>query len=57
LFYYFNLEHHAPQDHLLRGIDSCLYRSGLRRHLAEHYSRTGRPSIDPELVTRMLIIG
>lgn len=57
LFYAFNLEDHLPQDHLLRGIDSCLDLSGLRQHLAEHYSHTGRPSVDPELMIRMLIIG
>jgi transposase len=57
LFYSFNLEDHVPQDHLLRGIDRCLDLSGLRQHLAEFYSHTGRPSIDPELMIRMLIIG
>src|SRR5262245_1965926 len=57
LFYSFNLEDHVPQDHLLRGIDDCLDLSGLRQHLAEHYSHTGRPSVDPELMIRMLIIG
>lgn len=57
LFYSFNLDDHVPQGHLLRGIDSCLDLSGLRQHLAEHYSHTGRPSIDPELMIRMLIIG
>jgi transposase len=57
LFYSFNLEDHVPQNHLLRGIDSCLDLSGLRQHLAEHYSHTGRPSVDPELMIRMLIIG
>ncbi len=57
LFYSFNLEDHVPQEHLLRGIDSCLDLSGLRQHLAEHYSHTGRPSVDPELMIRMLIIG
>lgn len=57
LFYSFNLEDHVPQDHLLRGIDACLDLSGLRNHLAEHYSRTGRPSVDPALMIRMLIIG
>ncbi len=57
LFYSFNLEDHVPQDHLLRGIDSCLDLNGLRQHLAEHYSHTGRPSIDPELMIRMLIVG
>jgi transposase len=57
LFYSFNLEDHVPQNHLLRGIDRCLDLSGLRQHLAEHYSHTGRPSIDPELMIRMLIVG
>ena len=57
LFYSFNLDAHIPQDHLLRGIDRCLDLSGLRKQLADHYSHTGRPSIDPELMIRMLIIG
>ena len=57
LFYSFNLEDHVPQDHLLRGIDQCLDLSELRQHLAGYYSHTGRPSIDPELMIRMLIIG
>jgi transposase len=57
LFYSFNLEDHIPQNHLLRGIDQCLDLSELRDHLAEFYSHTGRPSIDPELMIRMLIVG
>jgi len=57
LFYSFNLEDHIPQDHLLRGIDRCLDLSELRQHLADYYSHTGRPSIDPELMIRMLIVG
>lgn len=57
LFYSFNLEDHVPQNHLLRGIDRYLDFSGLRKHLSEFYSHTGRPSIDPELMIRMLIIG
>jgi len=57
LFYSFNLEDHIPQNHLLRGIDSYLDLSELRQHLADFYSHTGRPSIDPELMIRMLIIG
>lgn len=57
LFYAFSLEDHVPQDHPLRGIDACLNLDGFRDHLAEHYSHTGRPSIDPELMIRMLIIG
>jgi transposase len=57
LFYSLNLEDHVPQSHLLRGINRYLDLSNLRQHLAEFYSHTGRPSIDPELMIRMLIIG
>lgn len=55
LFYSFNLEDHVPQNHLLRGINQYLDLDALHQHLAEHYSHTGRPSIDPELMIRMLI--
>ncbi len=57
LFYAFNLEEHIPSDHLLRGINQFLDLSTLREHLAPFYSHTGRPSIDPELMIRMLVIG
>jgi transposase len=57
LFYSFNLEEHSPQNHLLRGIDQCLDLSQLRQRLANYYSHTGRPSIDPELMIRMLVVG
>ena len=57
LFYSFNLEDHVPQNHLLRGINQLLDLSDLRQHLTQFYSHTGRPSIDPELMIRMLIIG
>lgn len=57
LFYSFNLDAHVPLSHLLRAIDRCLDLSDLRQHLAAHYSNTGRPSIDPELMIRMLILG
>jgi transposase len=57
LFYSFSLEDHVPADHLLRGIDHFLDLSELREHLAAHYSNTGRPSIDPALMIRMLVIG
>jgi transposase len=57
LFYAFNLDDHVPADHLLRGIDRFLNLGELRRHLAPFYSDTGRPSIDPELMVRMLIVG
>jgi transposase len=57
LFYSFNLDHHVPSDHLLRGIDQFLDLSELRAHLVSFYSHTGRPSIDPQLLIRMLIVG
>ena len=56
-FYQANLEDLVPQDHLLRYIGLVLDLQGLREHLASFYSRTGRPSIDPELMIRMLLIG
>lgn len=57
LFYSFNLEDHISANHLLRSIDRCLDLSDLRHHLADFYSPIGRPSIDPELMIRMLIVG
>ena len=57
LFYAFNLEDHVPANHLLRGIDQFLDLGKLHRHLAPHYSHTGRPSVDPALLIRMLIVG
>ena len=57
LFYEFSLEAHVPQDHLLRSIDRFLDLSGIRPHLADFYSHTGRPSVDPELLIRMLLVG
>jgi transposase len=57
LFYEFSLERHVPADHLLRSIDRFVELGELRRELAAFYSTTGRPSIDPELMIRMLIIG
>jgi transposase len=57
LFYSFSLEDHVPANHLLRGIDQFLDLSDLRAYLAPFYSHTGRPSIDPELMIRMLIVG
>ena len=57
LFCAFDLDAIVPGDHLLSGIDRFLDLSGLRDHLRSHYSRTGRPSIDPELLLRMLIVG
>src|SRR5215813_1355773 len=57
LFYSFNLDTYVAADHLLRRIDRFLDLRDLRRHLAPFYSHTGRPSVDPELMIRMLIIG
>ena len=57
LFYGFNLDDHVPADHLLRSIDRFVELSSIRRQLAPYYSAIGRPSIDPELMIRMLLIG
>src|SRR6516164_6501590 len=57
LFYSFNLDKHVPADHLLRRIDRFLDLSQLRQRLEPFYSHTGRPSIDPELMIRMLLVG
>src|ERR1700736_2622827 len=57
LFYSFNLEEVVPDDHLVRGISRVLDLSWVRAELAPYYSHTGRPSIDPVLMIRMLIIG
>src|SRR5215472_4321400 len=57
LFYEFSLETHVPTRHLLRSIDRFVELGGLRRELAPFYSDIGRPSVDPELMIRMLIVG
>src|ERR1700736_3498862 len=57
LFYEFSLERHVPETHLLRHIDRFVELDGLRRELVPFYSEMGRPSIDPELLIRMLIVG
>jgi transposase len=56
-FYSFNLDAHVPADHLLRGIARFLDLTELRQHLAPFHSHTGRPSIDPELMVRTLLVG
>jgi transposase len=57
LFYDFCLEDHVPDDHLLRRIDRFLDLSDVRQKLKPFYCSIGRPSIDPELMIRMLIVG
>jgi transposase len=57
LFYAFCLEDRVPADHLLRKIDRFLDLGSLRQGLVPFYSAIGRPSIDPELMIRMLIVG
>ena len=57
LFYIFCLEDHVPPDHPLRQIDRLLDLRPVREGMAKHYSAIGRPSIDPELMIRMLLIG
>src|SRR5437763_15568812 len=57
LFYEFSLERHVPAAHLLRSIDRFVDLSDVRSHLAPFYSSTGRRSIDPELLVRLLLVG
>ena len=57
LFYAFRLDDHVPSDHLLRRIDGLLDFGFVREALAATYSSTGRPSVDPELMLRMLLVG
>src|SRR6201987_2306918 len=57
LFYEFSLERHVPATRLLRSICRFVDLSDVRSHLAPFYSSTGRPSIDPELMIRMLLVG
>jgi transposase len=57
LFYYFRLEDQVPENHLLRLIDRHVSFDFVRAKLKASYSDTGRPSIDPELLLRMLLVG
>ena len=57
LFYYFRLEDQVPETHLLRLIDKHISFEFVRERLKASYSDTGRPSIDPELLLRILLIG
>jgi transposase len=56
-FYSFDLDRVVPPDHLVRQIDGLLDLSWVHNELAPFYSHTGRPSIDPVLMIRMLIVG
>jgi Transposase domain (DUF772) len=57
LFYYFRLEDQVPETHLLRLIERHISFAFVRERLKQSYSETGRPSIDPELLLRILLIG
>src|SRR6201994_2948155 len=57
LFYAFDPESVVPEDHQVRRIAVVLDLSWVRAKLAPYYSHTGRPSIDPELMIRMLLVG
>jgi transposase len=57
LFYEFSIEEFVPQDHPMRGIERFLDLTEVRAMLAPSYSSHGRPSIDPELMIRMLLLG
>ena len=56
-FYSFDLDEVVPSDHLVRQIDGLLDLGWVHKELAPYYSHTGRPSIDPALMIRMLILG
>jgi transposase len=56
-FYAFNLDEVVPADHLVRRLDGVLDLSWVHKELAPCYSHTGRPSIDPVLMIRMLLVG
>ena len=56
-FYSFDLDEVVPPDHLVRQIDGVLDLSWVHKELGPYYSHTGRPSIDPVLMIRMLIVG
>jgi transposase len=56
-FYSFDLDKAVPSDHLVRQIDGVLDLDWVHKELAPYYSHTGRPSIDPVLMIRMLIVG
>src|SRR5215475_900712 len=57
LFYYFRLDDQVPENHLLRLIDKHISFEFVRQQLKDSYSETSRPSIDPELMLRILLIG
>lgn len=57
LFYYFRIEDYIPEDHLLRLVDQHIDFAFVRQTLKASYSHTGRPSIDPEVLLRILLIG
>ena len=57
LFYNFRLEDQVPANHLVRKLDAALDFDGIRAKLEPFYSEIGRPSVDPELMIRMLLIG
>jgi transposase len=57
LFYFFRLEEQIPEDHLLRRLNRYIDFSFVRERLKSFYSSTGRPSIDPEVLLRLLLVG
>ncbi len=57
MFYYVRMEELVPENHLLRLVDKHIDLSFIRGKVKHLYSHTGRPSVDPETLLRMLIIG
>src|SRR5271156_1448258 len=56
-FYGFSVERHVPNEDMLRSIDRFVDLLAVRTHLQPHYSEIGRPSINPEPMIRMLLVG
>ena len=57
LFYRFRLEDQVPENHLVRKLDALLDFETIRNQLEPFYSEIGRPSVDPEPMIRMLLVG
>ena len=57
MFQYFCLDDWVPADHLLRAVDRCVDFKAIREQLRPLYSDVGRPSIDPQVLLRILLVG
>jgi len=57
MFYYVRMEEMIPENHLLRLVDKHIDLGFIREKVKHLYSHTGRPSVDPEVLLRMILIG